>query len=122
MSPAGTSGVWSDVARQFGHEALTEAHHFVVALALRIEIRSAFAAAHHQRRERVLEDLFEGEKLEDAEVDRRVEPQPALVGAECAVHFDAESAIDLDAALVILPRHSKHDHALGLDHAFENAR
>src|ERR1019366_6506286 len=53
-------GVRANVAAQFGHEALAEAHHFVVALALGIEIGAALAAAHGQRGQRVLEDLLEG--------------------------------------------------------------
>ena len=64
-------GVRSDVALQFGHEALAEAHHFVVTLALGIEIRSALAAAHGQRGERILEDLFKCQELQDAEVHAR---------------------------------------------------
>src|ERR1700681_4230516 len=55
--------VRSDVPRQFGHEALAEAHHFVVALALGIEIAPALAAAHGQRGERILEDLFERQEF-----------------------------------------------------------
>ncbi len=98
MSPAGTSvsgPMWRD---QFGHEALAEAHDFVVALALGIEIRSALAAAHGQRGQRVLEDLLKGQELQNAEIDRRMEAQPALVGTDGAVHLDAEAAIDLDFA------------------------
>jgi hypothetical protein len=53
--------------------------------------RAALAAAHRQRGERVLEHLLEGEELEDAEVDRRVEAQAALVRADRAVHLDADS-------------------------------
>ena len=60
-----------------------------------------------------LKHLLEGEELEDAEVDRRVEAQAALVGADRAVHLDAEAAVDLHLALVVQPRHAEHDHALG---------
>ena len=64
-------GVRADVALQFGHEALAEAHHFVVTLALGIEVRSALAAAHGQRGQRILEDLFERQELQDAEIHAR---------------------------------------------------
>ena len=80
-------GVRADVAEQLGHEALAEAHHFVVGLALGVEVRAALAAAHRQRGQGVLEDLLEGQELQHAEVDRRVEAQPALVGADGAVHL-----------------------------------
>ena len=114
-------GVRPDVAVQLGHETLTEPHHFVVALALRIEFGSALGAAHRQCRQRVLQHLLERQELEDAEVHRRVKPQAALVGADRTVHLDAEAAIDLDAALIVLPGHPEHQHALGLDHPFEDA-
>src|SRR5437762_5227634 len=51
-----------------------------------------------------------------------MEAQSALVGADGAVHLDAESAVDLDVALVIEPWHTEHEDALGLDDAFEQAR
>ena len=49
-----------------------------------------------------------------------MEAQPALVGADRAVHLDPEAAVDLDLAAVVHPRHAEHDHALGLDHALED--
>ena len=116
----GNVGVRADVAAELGHEALAEAHDLVVALALGIEVRAALAAAHGERREGVLEDLLEGEELEHAEVDGRVEAQAALVGADGAVHLDAEAPVDLDLALVVDPRHAEHDDALGLDDALED--
>ncbi len=113
--------VGADVAVQLAHEGLAEAHHFVVALALRVEVRAALAAAHGQRGEGVLEDLLEGEKLEYADVYRRVEAQAALVWADGAVHLDAETAVDLDTALIVDPRHAEDDGALRLHHAFDDA-
>ena len=118
----GHVGVRTDVAAQLGHEALAEAHDFVVALALGIEVGAALAAAHGQRGERVLEDLLEGEELQDAEVDRGMEAQAALVGADGAVHLDAEAAVDLDVALIVHPRDAEHEDALGLRDALENPR
>jgi len=107
----------ADVALQFGHEALAEAHDFVIALALGIKVRSTLAAAHGQRGKRILEDLFKRQELQDAQRHRRMEPQPALVGADGAVHFNAESAIDLNLALIIEPWHAEHHDALGFDDA-----
>ena len=54
------------------------------------------------------------------EVDRRVEPQAALVRADRAVHLDAEAAVDLDLAAVVDPGDAEHHHAFGLDHALED--
>src|SRR3546814_6828773 len=89
------------MAVKLGHERLAEAHHFVVALALGVEVRATLAAAHGQRSQGVLEDLFEGEELEDADVHRRMEAQTTFVWADGAVHLDAEAAIDLHAALIV---------------------
>ena len=116
----GNVGVRADVAAQLGHEALAEAHHFVVALALGIEVGSALAAAHGQRGQRVLEDLLKSQELQDAEIDRGMEAQAALVGADGAVHLDTEAAIDLDIVLVVKPRHTEHDEALGFSDALKN--
>src|SRR4029077_11061195 len=112
----------ADVALQFGHEALAEAHHFIVTLALGIEIGSALAAAHGQRGERILEDLFKRQEFQDAEIHARMETQSALVRTDGAVHLNAESSVDLNVALVVEPRHAEHDHALGLDNSFEQTR
>ena len=113
-------GVLSDVALQFGHERLAEFHHLVVRAPLGVEIRAALAAAHRQRREAVLEGLFEGEELQDRQVDRRVEADAALVGADGAVHLHAVAAVDLDLAFVIEPGHTENDDALGFRDAFQN--
>ena len=113
-------GVLSDVALQLGHERLAELHHFVVRLALRIEVRSALAAAHREGREAVLEGLLEGQELEDREVHRGVEADAALVGADGAVHLHAVAAVDLDLAFVIEPGHTENDDALGFRDAFQN--
>src|SRR3712207_7561815 len=40
----------------------------------------------------VLEDLLEAQELDDSEVHRRMEPQPALVRPERRVELDAETA------------------------------
>ena len=117
----GHVGVWSDVALEFGHKALAEAHDFAIALALGIEVRAALASAHGQGGQRVLEDLLEGEKLEDSKIDRGMEAQSALVGPDGAVHLDAEAAVDLHVAVVVKPWHAEHDDALRLHHALKNA-
>ena len=110
------------MAGQLGHEALTESHHLVVALALRVEIRSAFAAAHRECRERILQHLLEGEKLENSKIHRRVKAQASLVRPNRAVHLDPEAAIDVHAALIVLPGDAKHHDPFRLDHPLENAR
>src|SRR5690606_37600686 len=53
------------------------------------------------------------EELHDAQVDRRMEPQPALVGAERAVELHPEPAVDVHLAAVVLPRHPEDDLPFG---------
>ncbi len=113
--------VGADVAIQLGHERLAEAHHFVVALALGVEVRAALAAAHGQRGQGILEDLFEREELKHPDIDRRMKAQAALVRADGAVHLDAVATVDAHLALVVDPGYAEHDGALGLDHALKNA-
>ena len=109
------------MAVQLGHEALAEAHDFHVALAVGVEVRAALAAAHGQGGQAVLEGLLEAEELQDALVDRRMEAQTALVGADGAVELDAVAAVHLDLALIIDPGHTEGDDALGLDQTLDQA-
>ena len=113
-------GVLPEVPVQFGHQALAEAHHFAVAAALGVKIRATLGAADRHARERVLENLLKAEELDDAEIDRRVEPQAALVGAEHAVELHAKAAVDLHLAPVVLPGHAKDDLPLGLADALDD--
>ena len=113
-------GELPDVPLQLGHERLAEAHHLGVALVLRVEVGAALAAAHGERREGVLQHLLERQELEHADVDARVEPQPALERADRARHLDAVAAVDLDLACVVDPRDAEDDHALRLDEPLQD--
>src|SRR5690606_10061166 len=84
-------------------------------------VRTTLAAAHGQRGQGVLEDLFEGQELEHAQVDRRMEAQTALVRADGTAHLDAVAAVDVHSTGVVDPRYPEQDGALGLDHALEDA-
>ena len=50
-----------------------------------------------------------------------MKPNAALVGSNGHAVLNAVAAVDLNAALVVHPRHAKHDHPLGLDQALEQA-
>lgn len=63
----------ADVLEELCHEALAKPQHFTVRLSLGVEVRAPFAAPHGEGRERVLEDLFEAEELDDREIHRRME-------------------------------------------------
>ena len=113
-------GVLAEVTVQLGHEALAEPHDFAVAASLGIEIRAALGAADRHAGQGVLEDLLEAEELDDPEIDRRVEAQPALVRAECAVELHPEAAVDLHVAIVVLPGHAEDDLPLRLADALDD--
>ena len=106
---------------ELGHEALAETHDFGVGLALRVEVGTALAAAHGKGGQGVLEDLLKTKELDDAEVNRRMETDAAFVGANGGVELDAETAVDLDFAIVIDPRYAEDDLSFGLDDALEDA-
>jgi hypothetical protein len=101
--------VLADMAIQFRHEALAEAHDLGIALAFGIEVRTALAAADGHAGQGILEDLLETQKLDDAQVHGRMEAQAAFVGAEGAVEFHPETAVDVHPVLVILPGHPEDD-------------
>src|SRR5690242_20345591 len=49
-----------------------------------------------------------------------MEPQAALVGSDRAVHLDAETAINLNASLIVKPGHAEHDYPFRLDDPFQD--
>ena len=49
-----------------------------------------------------------------------MKPQTTLVRSEGTVHLDPESTVDVYLSLVIDPRHTEHDHPLGLDDALHD--
>ena len=117
----GHIGLRAEVPGQLGHERLAEPHDLAVALSLRVEVRPALAAAERQGGQGVLEHLLEGQELQDPQVHRRVEAEPALVGAERAVHLHPEPPVHFDPAVVVHPRHPEQEHPLRLDDAFQDA-
>ncbi len=114
--------VRADVPEKLRHEALAEAHDLGIRLPLGIEVGSALAASHGERGQRVLEDLLEGQELQDAEVDGRVESDPALVRTDRTRKLNAESAVDLNPPLVILPGDAEHDDAFRFDQTLQYPR
>src|SRR5690606_7404405 len=112
--PGGHVHVGADVAIEFGHEALAEAHHLAVALALGVEVGPAFAATHREAGERVLERLLERKELEHAFVDARVEAQAALVGTDRVVVLHAVAALDMHVAGIVLPADAERHDAVRL--------
>ena len=67
----GHVGVGADVAVQLGHKALAETHDLGVRLAVGVKVSAAFAAAHGQAGQAVLEALLKAQELQDRQVDSR---------------------------------------------------
>ena len=116
----GHVGVLTQVAVQLGHEGLAETHHLGIGPAVRVEIGTALAAADGQTGQGVLEDLLESQEFDDAQVDRGMEPQTTLVGAESRVELNAETAVDLHRSPVVHPGDTEDDLALGLADALQD--
>ena len=106
---------------QFRHEALAETHDLVVRLALRVEVRTALAAAHRQCGQAVLEDLLKAQELNNRCTNRRVQTQTALVRTNCRVELAAEATVYLYLAVVVYPRNTELDHTLRFYNTVDNA-
>ena len=97
---------------QLSHKALAETHDLVVRLALRVEVRTALAAAHRQCGQAVLEDLLKAQELNNRCAYRRVQTQTTLVRSDCRVELAAETTVYLNLAVVVYPGNTELDHAL----------
>src|SRR5690606_9941568 len=80
---------------------------------------AALAAADRHAGQRVLEGLLEAQELDDPEIDRGVEAQAALVGAEGGVELDPEAPVDLYLTAVVDPGNAEDDLPFGLAEAFD---
>jgi len=89
------------VAIELGHEALAETHDFVVAFALGIKVGAALAAAMGSVVREFLKTCSKAKNFRMPAL--RGWKRSLLVGADGAVHLDAESAMTW-----IFPRSSNH--------------
>ena len=112
-------GFIADIAVQLGHKGLAEQHHFVVGLAVRVEVGPTLAPADTLVGQRVLENLFESQELDDVTVDGFMEAQPAFVRPQRRVEFDAVTPVDLHFAFVVHPRHAENNLTLGFGQALQ---
>lgn len=100
------------MARELLHEGVAEATDLVVGATLWIKVATALGTAHIDAGESILEDLLETEELEDREVDRRVETETTLIGAESRVELDTIATVHMRLSLVVLPDDTELDDAL----------
>ena len=71
--------ICADMLGKLRHEGLAETHDFAVALALRVKVGTAFAAAHREAGQAVFENLFKAQEFDDGGTDARMQAQTALV-------------------------------------------
>ena len=112
--------VGTDVAPQFIHEGLAEAHDFGVALSNGVEVGTAFTTAEGQHGEAVFEDLLEAEEFQHADVHGLVEAETTLVGAESGVELHAVAEVGAHLAFVVDPGHAEGEDAVGLYDALDD--
>ena len=109
----GYVAILADVAVQFEHEGLAEAHHLGGTLTAGRKVGTALRAAHGKCGQCVFERLFEGQELENTQVYRAVETNTALVGADGVVVLHAIAHVGAHIAAVVGPRHAESVDALG---------
>jgi hypothetical protein len=93
-------------------ESTHESPDLVVRLALRVKVATTFTTTHHQTSQGVLEDLLETQKLEDGQVDSRVETKTSLVRTESRVELDSVTSVDGDGSIIPFPGDSELDDSL----------
>ena len=117
----GNVGVSANVLGKLSHEALAEAHYFSIRLALRVEVRTALAAADRKTGKAVLEDLLKAQELDYGSANRGVKSDTALVRSDSRVELYSETAVYLYFAVVVYPRHAENDLALRLYYSVDNS-
>ena len=108
-------GVGAQMTIEFGHQRLAEAHHFAFAFAFRIEVRTAFTAAHRQGGQGIFEGLFEAEEFENRAVYRRVEAHSPFVRPNRRTELHAPCAVNLYLITVVYPHDAELNNTLRLN-------
>jgi len=112
--------VGTDVAPEFVHEGLAEAHDFGVALSDGVEIRTTLTTAEGQHGEAVFEDLLETEEFQHADVNGFVEAETAFVCAEGSVELNAVAEVGANLTLIVDPSHAEGEDTVGLYDALDD--
>ena len=112
----------ADVAPEFEHERLAEAHDLSVRLALWVKVRTALATAHRQSRERILEGLLKAEELQHGNAHSGMKAQAALVGTDCAVELHPVAGVHPYLTPVVNPCHLECKNPVWLNKSLDNPR
>ena len=110
------------MSAEIGHKGLAEAHDLGVALTHGIEVASVLAPAQGKSGQAILENLFEGQELQDPKVHRSVESESSFIGPDGVIHFNPKTPIDMSIALAVDPRDPEQDRPVGFDQPFKDLR
>ena len=110
--------IWSDMVEKGSHERLTETVDFGIRFSLGIKIRTAFAAAHGQPGQGILECLLEGKKLKNTLRNAGVKTYSAFIWSDGIIILYPVSAVDANITVVIFPANPKRHNPIRLGHAF----
>ena len=109
----------TDVPIQGLHIALAETHDFSIGFAIRIKVCAAFSAANRKTRQRVLENLFETEELNDTGIYVFLETETAFVWPDCAVELATVTGVRMDFTVVIFPDNAECKHPFRFNHTIQ---
>ena len=101
------------------HKALAEAHDLHIGLALGVEVGAALTAADRKTGQGVLEDLLKAEEFDDTDIYGRMQTDTALIRADRGVELNAVAGVNLYLTVVVDPRNTEFDLALGLTETLE---
>src|SRR5690606_26664935 len=97
------------------------AHDFNVALAFGVKVRAALTTPHRQCGQRILEYLLEGQKFQDAQVDRGMKTETTFIWANGAIHLYAIAAVNLNLSPITDPSNPELNDPLRLQHPLQQA-
>ena len=88
---------------------------------MRIEVRTALAAADGKTGQGVLEDLLKAQEFQDALVYGRVETKASLVRSDRRIELDSVAEVYMIDTGIICPRHAEGDDPFGFGDPFQKA-
>ena len=112
--------IWTNVAVQFSHEWLAEAHNFFVWFSMWIKVWTTFTTTHWECCKRVFKNLFEAQELQYRKVYFFREAESSFVRTNCTVVLYAETTVYMVVTVIIHPRYSELDNALWFNKAFKD--
>src|SRR5699024_4419108 len=111
--------VWPQMTIKLRHQCLTKTHHFAFTFTFRIEVTSAFTAAHRQSGQGVFEGLLEAKEFKNGKIYRWVETHTAFIRTNSGVELNAPCTVNLYLTAIINPNYAKLDGTLWFNQTFQ---